>query len=60
MTPDASDQDMAQLVLGFYKSSQFSKNACVWVTDCGRAIDSGGVRRQLFSCAFNAIANGHL
>ena len=59
MKPDASDQEMAELVLGFYKSSRFSKNSCVRVTH-GQAIDSGGVRRQLFSSAFNAIADGHL
>ena len=60
MEPIASEQDMAELLLGFYKSGRFSTNACVRVTDGSRVMDSGGVRRQLFSSAFNAIANGHL
>ena len=49
---------MAEVLLSFCKGSRFSMNACVRVTN--GSMDSGGVCQQLYSTAFNAIANGHL
>ena len=57
ITQEASDEEMAEVVLGFYKSNCFSKNACVRVSDGGQALDSGGVRRQLYSAAFEAVVD---
>ena len=60
MTQEASDEEMAEVVVGCYKSNCFSKNACVSVSNGGRALDRGGIRRQLYSAAFQAVAAGHL
>ncbi|XP_019857300.1 PREDICTED: uncharacterized protein LOC109585612 [Amphimedon queenslandica] len=57
---DTSPEEMAEVLLSFYKSGRFSTNACVRVMDGTIVMDSGGVRRQLYSTAFSAIANGHM
>ena len=56
----SSPEELTEVLLGFYKSSRFVKNACVRVAIEGNQVmDSGGVRRQLYDQVFQAIAKGH-
>ncbi len=59
--PDSAAEEMTELLIAFYKGKRFQKNAQVRVNvHNSDVMDSGGVRRQLFSTSFKCLSSGHL
>ena len=59
--PDISSEDSLRLLLSFYKSKRFLRNAHVQVViNGGSVVDDGGVHRQLYCSAFEALATGYM